>query len=301
MPRLTPAGGPAVRLAADDVGTHGETHAAQRDSAPTAQNGAQARLADRAPQRRGLGERAGNPAEAGKAPRHLPPRRPRARRARPPSLRTGHPRLALACQRTSTSCCHVSARAEPLSYTRAAGPMTRWPGPRSRSTPDHLQPDALPVSSEAADALATLRRATRAHHDRIDALMDLRRMQDRAQYARVLGVFDAFLAGWEPEVAAALPARWHPWLAPARAGLSCSRTCAAGRRARRGGTPPVVRGASERLGFRLRDGRIGARRPVHHAQPGPGGPASRPRRRVLPRLGGCDRAHVARGARRPCR
>ena len=77
-----------------------------------------------------------------------------------------------------------------------------------------MQPDVLPYPpTEAADALATLRRATRAHHDRIDALMDLRRMQDRAQYARVLGVFDAFLAGWEPEVAAALPARWHPWLA----------------------------------------------------------------------------------------
>ena len=76
-----------------------------------------------------------------------------------------------------------------------------------------MQPEALPVSpSEAADALATLRRATRAQHDRIDALMDLRRMRDRAQYASVLGVFDAFLAGWEPEVAAALPARWHPWL-----------------------------------------------------------------------------------------
>jgi heme oxygenase len=76
-----------------------------------------------------------------------------------------------------------------------------------------LQPDVLPFPpTEAADALATLRRATRVHHDRIDALMDLRRMQDRAHYARVLGVFDAFLAGWDPAGAAALPARWHPWL-----------------------------------------------------------------------------------------
>ena len=57
-----------------------------------------------------------------------------------------------------------------------------------------------------------LRGATRAQHDRIDALMDLRRMQDRAHYARVLGVFDAFLAAWEPAVAAALPVRWQPWL-----------------------------------------------------------------------------------------
>lgn len=76
-----------------------------------------------------------------------------------------------------------------------------------------MQPEVLPFApTESADALATLRRATRAHHDRIDALMDLRRMQDRAHYARVLGVFDAFLAGWEPAVAAALPARWQPWL-----------------------------------------------------------------------------------------
>jgi heme oxygenase (biliverdin-IX-beta and delta-forming) len=75
-----------------------------------------------------------------------------------------------------------------------------------------LQPAAHPFPNEATDALATLRRATRAQHDRIDALMDLRRMQDRAHYARVLGVCDAFLAGWEPTVAAALPARWQPWL-----------------------------------------------------------------------------------------
>jgi heme oxygenase len=58
-----------------------------------------------------------------------------------------------------------------------------------------------------------LRRATRAQHDRIDALMDLRRMQDREHYARVLRVFDGFLAAWEPAVAAALPA-WQAWLAP---------------------------------------------------------------------------------------
>ncbi|HEY0824078.1 MAG TPA: hypothetical protein VGD76_09855, partial [Ramlibacter sp.] len=67
-----------------------------------------------------------------------------------------------------------------------------------------MQTDVLPSShTEAPDPLATLRRATRAHHARIDALMDLRRMRDRARYGRVLQVFDAFLRGWEPAAAAA--------------------------------------------------------------------------------------------------
>lgn len=38
-------------------------------------------------------------------------------------------------------------------------------------------------------------------------------MRDPLHYGRMLQVFDAFLAGWEPAVAAALPARWHRWLA----------------------------------------------------------------------------------------
>jgi len=65
---------------------------------------------------------------------------------------------------------------------------------------------------QAADPLAALRRATRAHHDRIDSLMDPRRMRDPGHYGRVLQMFDAFLGAWEPAVAAALPGRWHGWL-----------------------------------------------------------------------------------------
>ena len=42
--------------------------------------------------------------------------------------------------------------------------------------------------------------------------MDLQRLQDPSHYARVLRVLDAFLAGWEPAVAAALPAPWQEWL-----------------------------------------------------------------------------------------
>lgn len=42
--------------------------------------------------------------------------------------------------------------------------------------------------------------------------MDLQRMQDRGHYARVLQVLDAFLAGWEPAVTAALGPRWNDWL-----------------------------------------------------------------------------------------
>lgn len=37
-------------------------------------------------------------------------------------------------------------------------------------------------------------------------------MRDPQHYARVLQVFDSFLAAWEPAVASALPAAWHAWL-----------------------------------------------------------------------------------------
>jgi heme oxygenase (biliverdin-IX-beta and delta-forming) len=68
-----------------------------------------------------------------------------------------------------------------------------------------------PATTEPADPVAALRRATRAQHDRIDGLMALHRMCDAAHYARVLRVFAPFLAGWEPSVAAALP-DWQGWL-----------------------------------------------------------------------------------------
>lgn len=42
--------------------------------------------------------------------------------------------------------------------------------------------------------------------------MDLHRLRERGRYARVLQVFDAFLAAWEPAIAAALPQRWTDWL-----------------------------------------------------------------------------------------
>ena len=74
-----------------------------------------------------------------------------------------------------------------------------------------LEQFASPSPTTAATPLAVLRAATREHHDRIDRLMDLRRMQDRSHYARVLRVFDAFLASWEPAVAAALP-HCQDWL-----------------------------------------------------------------------------------------
>lgn len=42
--------------------------------------------------------------------------------------------------------------------------------------------------------------------------MDLQRLQEPSHYAGVLRVLDAFLAGWEPAVAAALPAPRQEWL-----------------------------------------------------------------------------------------
>lgn len=60
--------------------------------------------------------------------------------------------------------------------------------------------------------LAALRAATRERHERVDQLMDLRRLAERAHYERVLQVFDAFLGPWEEAVAAALPEAWPTWL-----------------------------------------------------------------------------------------
>ncbi len=59
--------------------------------------------------------------------------------------------------------------------------------------------------------MPALRAATRDHHDRIDRLVSLSRLRDRSHYAVVLQVFEAFLRGWEPEVARLLPAR-RDWL-----------------------------------------------------------------------------------------
>src|SRR5687767_7903265 len=61
-------------------------------------------------------------------------------------------------------------------------------------------------------ALAALRQATRERHHHIDALIDQRRLGQRDHYARVLQLFDAFLAPWEAAIAAALPAAAGPWL-----------------------------------------------------------------------------------------
>lgn len=67
-------------------------------------------------------------------------------------------------------------------------------------------------TSHPPDVLGALRGATRAHHDRVDRLVDLQRLQDPTHYACVLQVLDAFLAGWEPAVSAALPSPWQEWL-----------------------------------------------------------------------------------------
>lgn len=75
-----------------------------------------------------------------------------------------------------------------------------------------LQPAFPSPHHDASDALTALRRATRSDHERVDRLIDVERLRDPAHYARVLQVLDAFLAAWEPAVAAALPAPWKAWL-----------------------------------------------------------------------------------------
>jgi heme oxygenase (biliverdin-IX-beta and delta-forming) len=69
-----------------------------------------------------------------------------------------------------------------------------------------------PPIPEENDALAALRGATHTHHERVDRLVDLQRLQEPSHYARVLRVLEAFLAGWEPAVAAALPPARQEWL-----------------------------------------------------------------------------------------
>jgi len=61
--------------------------------------------------------------------------------------------------------------------------------------------------------LIALRAATRDDHHRVDCLMDLGRLSQRAHYGRVLQVFDAFLPAWERAVLAGLPPARHAWLA----------------------------------------------------------------------------------------
>lgn len=70
-------------------------------------------------------------------------------------------------------------------------------------SPSHAPP--------AASAIAALRHATRERHERIEGLMDLRRLRDADRYGRVLRAFDAFLGRWEPALVAALPASLRPW------------------------------------------------------------------------------------------
>jgi heme oxygenase len=60
--------------------------------------------------------------------------------------------------------------------------------------------------------LPALRAATRAHHERLDRLIDLRRLRDARRYARLLQVLDGFLSTWETCVTSALPPAWHAWL-----------------------------------------------------------------------------------------
>lgn len=61
--------------------------------------------------------------------------------------------------------------------------------------------------------LRALRHATAARHAEIEAVLALDRPSTPARYHGVLRGFDAFLAGWEPAVASALPKHLQPWLA----------------------------------------------------------------------------------------
>jgi heme oxygenase len=49
-------------------------------------------------------------------------------------------------------------------------------------------------------------------HDRLDRLIDLRRLRDAHRYGRVLQAMDGFHDAWEACVTAALPPAWHLWV-----------------------------------------------------------------------------------------
>ena len=74
---------------------------------------------------------------------------------------------------------------------------------------------AAPVST-TKDTLAALRQATAGHHARIESLIGLGGPFGRHHYGRVLQGFGAFLHGWEPAVARALPRPLLPWFARGR-------------------------------------------------------------------------------------
>lgn len=73
-------------------------------------------------------------------------------------------------------------------------------------------PALPPVAPSAVAPLPALRAATRNHHQRLDRLIDLRRLADGRRYGRVLQGMEGFLGAWEGHVATALPAPWHAWL-----------------------------------------------------------------------------------------
>lgn len=75
-------------------------------------------------------------------------------------------------------------------------------------------------------ALAELRSATRAEHDRIEQVLRLTEPMALARYAVVMGGFDAFLGAWEPRVHTALPPRLRAWFEGRRRGAFAARDVA---------------------------------------------------------------------------
>lgn len=75
-----------------------------------------------------------------------------------------------------------------------------------------MSPAVSPRIPATHGPLPALRAATRSRHDRIDRLVDLGRLHERARYGRVLQALEAFLGPWEARVLATLPQLWHGWL-----------------------------------------------------------------------------------------
>ena len=117
-------------------------------------------------------------------------------------------------------CVHGSIWVRPwtLSYIPAAAQMTRsspsdfFQRGTARPPPELQAVVTAPVETDLQTPLSMLRAATRASHDRLDRLMDLRRLGERPRYARVLQVFDGFLWSWEGAMRSAMPQARYAWL-----------------------------------------------------------------------------------------
>jgi heme oxygenase len=88
-------------------------------------------------------------------------------------------------------------------------------------------PQQYTTSIAKSDPVAALREATAGQHARLESLVGLGGRFGLAHYGRVLRGLGAFLHGWEPTAARALPRPLLPWFARGRRAYLVDRDLAA--------------------------------------------------------------------------